>query len=78
MHVILEISSACKCAGAFETATGVSINYKLGPKREGDITAVYADTTKANTQLNWKAQLGLEESLKSSWNWEQNYRSRNT
>jgi UDP-glucose 4-epimerase len=71
-------SSVLDVVKAFEAATGVSINYKIGPQREGDITAVYADTTKANIQLNWKAELGLEESLKSSWNWEQNYRSRNT
>ena len=67
-------SSVLEVVNAFKNATGVSVNYKLGPRRDGDITAVYADTTKANTELNWKSELGLEEALRSSWNWEQNYR----
>lgn len=58
----------------FESATGVPVNHTIGPRRKGDITAVFADTTKANTQLNWKAELSLEQGLLSSWAWEQNYR----
>ena len=71
-------SSVLEVVNAFEAATGIPIKYKLGPRRGGDITAVFADTSKANEELNWKSELGLEESLKSSWNWEQNYRSKNT
>lgn len=67
-------SSVLDVIKTFEAATGVSVNYKVGSRRGGDITAVFADTTKANEQLNWKAELGLEEALRSSWNWEQNYR----
>lgn len=69
--------SVLEVVNAFEAATGISVKYKIGPRRGGDITAVYADTTKANQELNWQSELGLEESLKSSWNWEQNYRSKN-
>ncbi|MGB0368608.1 MAG: UDP-glucose 4-epimerase GalE, partial [Flavobacteriales bacterium] len=69
-------SSVLEVVNAFEKATGVSVKRKLGPRRGGDITAVYADTAKANQELNWNSELGLEESLKSSWNWEQNYRSK--
>jgi UDP-glucose 4-epimerase len=58
----------------FEEATGIKVNYKIGPRRSGDITQVWADTSLANNALNWKAELGLKEALSSSWNWEQNYR----
>ncbi|MCF8460126.1 MAG: UDP-glucose 4-epimerase GalE [Flavobacteriales bacterium] len=67
-------SSVLEVVNAFKKATGISVNYKIGSRRNGDITAVYADTTKANTELNWKSELGLEEALRSSWNWERNYR----
>ena len=59
---------------AFKTATGIDVNYRIGPRRSGDITSIYADTKLANTELNWSAKLGLVDALSSSWNWEQNYR----
>jgi UDP-glucose 4-epimerase len=55
----------------FEKVTGKKLNYKIGPRREGDAAAVYADTTKANKVLDWKAELGLEEMIASSWKWQQ-------
>lgn len=61
----------------FEEATGVKVNYKIGPRRPGDVTQVWADTSLANKALGWKAELGLKEALSSSWNWEQNYRKQN-
>ncbi len=67
-------SSVLDLVNTFEAATGVPVNYKIGPRRGGDITAVFADTTKANKQLNWHSEFSLEDGLKSSWNWEQNYR----
>ncbi len=67
-------SSVLDVVNTFEKATGISVNYRVGPRREGDITSVFADTAKANEELNWKSELGLEEALRSSWNWEQNYR----
>ena len=56
---------------AFENATGIAIKYTIAPRREGDVEAVYADTTKANEVLGWKAELGLESMLGSAWKWEQ-------
>ena len=55
---------------AFETSTGVKLNYKIGPQREGDVTAVYANADKANRILNWKAEIDINQALKDSWNWE--------
>lgn len=56
---------------AFEQVNGVTLNYEIGPRRAGDIEKVYADTTKSNQELGWKAALGLEEMVASAWKWEQ-------
>lgn len=61
---------------AFEAASGIQLNYKIVPKREGDVTEAYADTTKANDVLGWKAELSLEEALASAWKWEQKVRGK--
>jgi UDP-glucose 4-epimerase len=55
---------------AFETATGITINYEFVPRREGEVEAVYADTRLANKELNWKAERSLEEMMRSAWEWE--------
>lgn len=54
----------------FEKVTGVKVNYKIVERRAGDIESVWADPTLANTVLGWKAKHGLEDMLKSAWEWE--------
>ena len=56
---------------AFENASGKKLNYEFGPRREGDIMQVWGDVTKSTTQLGWKAELGIEEMMRSAWKWEQ-------
>ena len=56
---------------AFERATGVKVPYKIGPRREGDIVAVWADPKKANDLLGWQAQSTIEDSLRSAWKWQE-------
>ena len=65
-------SSVLEVVNAFEKATGVNLNYCFTDRRDGDIVSAYADTTKANTVLGWKAQLSLEDALASAWKWEKN------
>lgn len=55
---------------AFETATGVKLNWAYAPRRAGDIEKVWADPEKANTVLGWKAETSLEDTLKSAWDWQ--------
>lgn len=55
----------------FEQATGVKVNYTIGPRRPGDVEQVYADVTKANQVLNWTARRSLAESLHDAWQWQQ-------
>ena len=61
---------------AFEKATGQKVNFKIVDRREGDVEQVYADTAYANRELGWKAEKGIEETLLSAWNWEENIRSK--
>ena len=63
-------SSVLEVVYAFEKAAGVNLNYCFTDRRDGDIVSAYADTTKANKILGWKAQLSLEDALVSAWNWE--------
>jgi UDP-glucose 4-epimerase len=61
---------------AFEKSTGQKLNYKVVARREGDVEQVYADTDFANSELGWKAEKGIEETLRSAWNWESHLRSK--
>jgi UDP-glucose 4-epimerase len=59
----------------FEKISGLTLNYEISPRRKGDIIKAYADTTKANKVLGWKAGLSLEEALISAWRWEKKIRN---
>jgi UDP-glucose 4-epimerase len=52
----------------FEKATGIKIKYEIAPRRAGDIAECYADPTKAEKVLGWKAEKNLEQMCKDSWN----------
>lgn len=54
----------------FEKVTGVKVNYETGPRREGDVIKVYADTSLANRSLEWKAEKNLSDMVRTAWNWE--------
>ncbi len=64
-------SSVLEVIQAFEKVSNTKLNYKIVARREGDITAAFADTTLANKELNWKAELSLEDALSSAWKWQQ-------
>ena len=64
-------SSVLEVIKAFEKVSGEKLNYKIANRRAGDIISAYADTTKANQKLGWKANLTLEDAMLSAWKWEQ-------
>jgi UDP-glucose 4-epimerase len=66
--------SVLEAVHAFEKATGVKLNYKIVGRRTGDIEKIWADTTLANEELGWKAEMGLEETMLSAWLWEKRVR----
>ena len=60
----------------FESATGVKLNYRIVGRRAGDIEQVWADPAKANKVLGWHAETGLDDTLRSAWNWQLKLRER--
>ena len=55
---------------AFESATGVKVPHKIGPRREGDIEKIWADPAKANNVLGWKAEAPIEDTMRHAWAWQ--------
>ncbi len=54
----------------FEKATGVTVPYEITVRRPGDIGTCYADSSKALTELGWKAEKNLEDMCRDSWRWQ--------
>lgn len=63
-------SSVKEVVDTFIAETGVNFNYSFGPRRDGDVEQVYADTTKANEVLGWKTERDLKNMLVTAWAWE--------
>lgn len=55
---------------AFEQASGQKIEYKIAPRRPGDLDVCYSDASKAFNELGWKAERGLLEMCEDSWRWQ--------
>lgn len=68
--------SVLELINAFEKSTGVKLNYKIAPRRQGDIVKVWADPSLANNELGWKAEGTLEETLRSAWDWQVHLREK--
>jgi len=56
---------------AFEKVTGEKLNYVIGPRRPGDVIAIYANNDYARSQLGWETKFTLEDMLSTAWKWEQ-------
>ena len=56
---------------SFERATGISVPHQMGHRRSGDVTAIYADPTKAKDQLGWTSKRTLDTCLLDAWRWQQ-------
>ncbi len=68
-------SSVLEVIQSFERVSGKKLNYKIVDRRPGDVVQAYADTTKANEVLGWKAKSTLDDALRSAWEWEKIIRS---
>ena len=62
--------SVLQVVDAFEKASGKKVNYKIVPRRPGDVAECYADPAKARDELHWQAEFGIEEMCRDSWNWQ--------
>ncbi|MFT4661281.1 MAG: UDP-glucose 4-epimerase [Patiriisocius sp.] len=63
--------SVMQAIEAFEKCAEQKLNYKIGPRREGDIAEVFADTEKSKTILGWEAEKTIDEMMSSAWKWQQ-------
>ena len=64
-------NSVLEVVQTFEQASGQKVNYVIGPRRPGDVPAIYADATKAAEVLGFKTETSLADSLASAWKWQQ-------
>lgn len=64
-------NSVLEAIQAFEKVSGKKLPYRFVGRREGDIVSAYADTTKANEILKWKAEYNIEDAMESAWKWQQ-------
>jgi UDP-glucose 4-epimerase len=55
---------------AFEKANHKKFQYRIGPRRPGDVVAIYANNAKAQTELGWMPQYGIEDIMRTAWAWE--------
>ena len=55
---------------AFEKVSGTSLNYTIGPRRAGDVIAIYADNDAAVQGLNWQVKYNLDDMMRTAWQWE--------
>ncbi len=67
-------STVLEVIHSFEKVSGEKLNYKIVDRRPGDVVAAYADTTKANEVLGWKARKNLDDAMADAWRWEKNIR----
>jgi UDP-glucose 4-epimerase len=63
-------NSVLEVIHSFERVSGKKLNYRIAPRREGDIAQIWADCSLANKVLGWKAEKNLDEMMLSAWNWE--------
>ena len=64
--------SVLDVVNAFMKVNGVNVPYVIKPRRPGDIATCYCNPAKAERELGWKAQYGIEEMVRDSWNWQKN------
>ena len=62
-------TSVLELVAAFEKASGTKVNYRIAPRRAGDIASCYANTEKAEKLLGWKAKYNIDDMCRDGWNY---------
>jgi UDP-glucose 4-epimerase len=62
--------SVLEVINSFMEVNDVQLNYRIGPKRAGDVEQIYASVEKANQVIGWTARFSLEDALRDAWNWQ--------
>lgn len=56
---------------SFEKVSGLKLNYEIGPRRQGDVIAIYANNDLARKELGWEPKFSLDQMMDTAWKWEQ-------
>ena len=62
--------SVLELINSFERVNGVNLNWKMAPRRAGDVVAIWADPSLAEAKLGWKATRSIDQTLSAAWAWE--------
>ncbi|MBV42168.1 MAG: UDP-glucose 4-epimerase GalE [Crocinitomicaceae bacterium] len=62
--------SVSEVIAAFEKTNGIEVPYAFGPRRSGDVVAIFANAEKAHRELGWNCEFNLEEALRDAWKWQ--------
>jgi UDP-glucose 4-epimerase len=62
--------SVLEAIHTFEEVSNLKLNYEIGPRRAGDVVAIYANNDAAVTKLGWKIKYGIKEMMDTAWKWE--------
>jgi len=65
-----EGATVLEVINAFEKVAGMKLPYKIGPRRAGDVVAIYSEITKSSTKLGWTPKRGIEDIMRTAWTWE--------
>ncbi|MEO6883795.1 MAG: UDP-glucose 4-epimerase GalE [Bacteroidia bacterium] len=64
--------SVLEAIHSFEKISGKKLNFEMGERRDGDVEAIYSDTSKSEKELGWKPKFDLDAMMETAWKWEQN------
>jgi UDP-glucose 4-epimerase len=70
--------SVLEAIHAFEKVSGVKLNYEIGPRRPGDVVAIYANNDLARERLGWSPVYGIDDMMHTAWEWEQRLKADDT
>jgi UDP-glucose 4-epimerase len=65
-----QATSVLQAIQAFEQASGTQLRYRVGPRRQGDVAASYANVDRARAELGWRAELTIVDAMRDAWKWQ--------
>ncbi len=68
-------TSVMELINTFEKVNNIKLNYEIGPRRQGDVEACWADTKKINEIMNWKSEKTISDAMKDSWEWQKSLKN---
>lgn len=63
--------SVLELVRTFETVNNLKLNYRIGPRRPGDVIRVFADPARIRNAMNWQCRFSLAEAMQHAWTWQQ-------